>query len=44
MSNFNETNNSEQPAIDVFSDPVAYLAAHGVDATLIAETSLSAAA
>ena len=44
MSTFNETNSSEQSAIDVFSDPVAYLAAHGIDATLIAETTLSAAA
>lgn len=44
MSNFNETNPNDQQVIDVFTDPVAFLAAYGIEATLIAETTLPAAA
>ena len=44
MSTFNTTYSSELQAIDVFSDPVAFLAAYGIEATLIAETTLPTAA
>ncbi|HET9259831.1 MAG TPA: hypothetical protein VFP42_06855 [Acidimicrobiia bacterium] len=44
MSTFDNTDSHDDQVIDVFSDPVAYLAAHGIDASLIADTTLPAAA
>lgn len=47
MSTFDSDNSikdNDQQVIDVFSDPVAYLAAYGIDATLVTETALPAAA
>lgn len=44
MSTFNETDTSNQQAHDVFADPVAFLAKYGIEATLVAETTLPVAA
>lgn len=44
MSTLNETTITNQESTDIFSDPVAFLAAHGIEATLVDETAMPAAA
>ena len=44
MSTMNETTITDQEPTDIFSDPVTYLAAHGIEATLVDETTMPAAA
>jgi len=40
----NSTSNDAIPTTDIFSDPVAYLAGLGIDAELVNETRMPAAA
>lgn len=42
MSTLSETTTTN--TTEIFNDPVAYLAAHGIEATLVVETALPAAA
>ncbi len=44
LIDMNTSNGPIELAEDVFGDPVAYLAAFGIDAELVADTSLPAAA
>jgi hypothetical protein len=43
MSSLNDTTTTQE-LTEVFIDPVAYLAAHGIEATLVDETAIPAAA